>query len=140
MTALAADRITARRIGAQHEDPVAAGKVLYVGALAVLDAAGNLAPATAATGLTARGVVQEAVDNSAGAAGAVTGKTATGVFRFANAGDVDRTFIGKPAYALDDQTVSSSSNANTRSVVGTIDDVDADGVWVAVGIVTGIGY
>jgi len=141
MTALTADRITARRVGAAHSDPVAASAILYVGALAVLDASGNLAPGTAATGLTARGVVQADVDNTGGAAGAVTAETVTGVFRFNNnAGDVTRAFIGKSAYIVDDNTVSSSSATSTRSVAGVIDDVDADGVWVAVGLVTGTGY
>lgn len=140
MTALTADRIPARRTGAENSDPVAAAKIFYVGALAVLDAAGNLAPGTEATGLIARGVAMEAVDNSAGAAGDLSCKTRTGVFRFDNAGDVDRTFIGKPAYIVDDQTVSSSSNTGARSEAGVIDDVDADGVWVAIGLVTGAGY
>lgn len=55
-----------------------------------------------------------------------------GCFRFANAGDVTLGQVGDPAYAVDDQTVSADSNTNTRSQVGVIRDVDAQGVWVEI--------
>ncbi len=130
MTALSHDRNTPYRAGDQFSDPVAAGEIIYAGSFVVLDANGYAAPATEATGLTPRGRADAQVDNTNGTAGASRVATRKGTFRFANVGDIDRTHIGNDAYLVDDQTVSSSSNTNARSVGGTIDDVDDDGVWV----------
>ena len=38
------------------------------------------------------------------------------------------------AYIVDDQTVAKTNGSSTRSAAGTIVDVDAQGVWVRVGI------
>ena len=70
--ALSKDRNTKRRDGVLYSDPAAAGAVIYAGALVVIDAAGNAAPGSTATGLRARGLAQEQVNNSAGIAGAQT--------------------------------------------------------------------
>ena len=131
MTVLTKDRETAYRPGEDYHDPVAAAVVVFAGALCVLDAAGNLAPGSTATGLVARGVAQEYVDNSDGAAGDLSASTRSGTFRFINEGDIDRTHIGDDAYITDDQTV--TAVATGRSVAGKIDDVDSYGVWVKVG-------
>lgn len=111
-------------------DPVAAGVVIYAGALVVLDASGNAKPAVTATGLKGRGRAKETVDNSTGAAGDVAVPVERGVFCFANDGNVTRAHIGGAAYAVDDQTVAPADGGGTRSAVGTIRTVDALGVWV----------
>lgn len=135
MTALTKDRIAPRRVGEDVVDPVAANAVVYVGALVVLNATGYAAPGSTSTTLTARGVAEEAVDNTGGADGDLTVKLRRGVFRFTNDGGdpIDRTHIGGTAYIVDDQTVAATNGAGTRSAAGTIIDVDADGVWVDVG-------
>jgi hypothetical protein len=137
MTALTAERATVKRDGKLNSDPVAATKKLYAGALACLDANGNLTPGAVATTLKARGMVRFTVDNTSGADGAVNGETETGVFKFANStsGDlIARADIGNTCYIVDDQTVAKTNGTNTRSTAGTIQDVDADGgVWVKVG-------
>ncbi|MEO0036228.1 MAG: hypothetical protein RLZZ501_2251 [Pseudomonadota bacterium] len=132
MAALSADRDTPEIYGRQFGRPVAAGAVIYAGALACLDATGYAVPASAVAGLTGDGRAEETIDNSAGAAGAATVRVRRGVFRWANAGDVTRAAIGDPAYAVDDQTVSADSSGSTRSAVGTIEDIDASGVWVRI--------
>ncbi|SBW13040.1 conserved hypothetical protein [uncultured Alphaproteobacteria bacterium] len=132
MTALTTGRNTPSRDGVTFEAPVAAGKVIYAGALVCLDADGNATPGATATTLKGAGRAEDTVTNAGGAAGDVTVPLRRGVFRFANAGDVTRAHIRASAYAVDDQTVSASSATNTRSVIGTIEDVDAQGVWVRI--------
>lgn len=130
--ALTADRNTPSRLGDEHNDPVAAATKIYAGSIVCLDAAGNAVPGSVATTLKARGRAEEQVDNSAGAAGALTVQSRKGVFRFKNDGTVARVDIGSTAYIVDDETVADNNGTNTRSSAGTITDVDADGVWVKI--------
>lgn len=135
MAALTKDRDTERRDGKQYNDPIAANTVIYAGSLVVLNAAGDAAPATTATGLIVRGVAQEQVSNNPGAAGGQRIETRRGVFRLGNsaAGDaITRAEIGDTCYIVDDQTVAKTDGTGTRSAAGIIRDVDAAGVWVEV--------
>lgn len=138
MTALSADRIAPQRAtGDWFSDPVKASSAIYGGALVVLDASGWAVKASTATGLTVRGVAVKAADNSAGANGDVNVETERGVFRFANSASTDaitRAEIGDVCYIVDDQTVAKTDGSSARSAAGTIVDVDAQGVWVRVGI------
>lgn len=132
MTALTAERDTPARDGHRRSVAVAAGVRLYKGALAVL-AAGFAQPCSEAVGLTGLGRVVENADNSGGPNGFIRVEVEAGVFRFDNSATdpVGADDIGKPAYGVDDQTVAAGSNNNARSVIGTVFDVDPDGVWVA---------
>lgn len=135
MAALTKDRNTVRRDGVQYSDPVAASTRIYAGALVCLNASGNAVPGSVSTTLKARGVAQEQVDNSSGAAGDKRVETRRGVFPFANSASTDeitRADIGNSAYIVDDQTVAKTHATNTRSVAGVIRDVDSDGVWVEI--------
>lgn len=132
MAALAQDRSTPQRTGDIESHPVKAATTIFAGSLVCLDAAGWLVPGAVATTLIARGRAEERVAN-AGANGALSAKVRRGIFRFANsaAGDaITRAEIGDPCYVVDDQTVAKTNGGNTRSVAGTIRDVDAQGVWV----------
>ncbi|WP_411037642.1 hypothetical protein [Shinella sp. BYT-45] len=133
MTALSGDRNTPQRSGDTREFGAAAGAVLYAGAMAAVNAAGYAVPVSEATGLKGAGRVERRVDNSAGAAGAKRVVIRAGIFRYANSASADaitQADIGADAYGVDDQTVAKTSATNTRSVVGKVFDVDADGVWV----------
>lgn len=132
--ALTADRDTPERAGVDFSFPVAAATKIYAGALVALNAAGDAVPGATATTLTAVGRADEQVDNT-GAAGAKTVAVRKGVFRFDNsaAGDaITKAEIGDSAYIVDDETVAGTDGTGTRSVAGTIVDVDADGVWVEI--------
>jgi len=135
MVALTKDRKTQRREGVSNNDPVAASVKIYYGSIVVLNATGYLAPGSTATGLQARGVAQEQVDNSAGADGDKTLDSEPGIHYFANDGTdtITRAHIGGTAYIVDDQTVASTDGTGTRSAAGEIKDVDSGGVWVQVG-------
>ncbi|CAD7055422.1 hypothetical protein RHAB21_00714 [Pseudorhizobium halotolerans] len=133
MTQLAADRNTPERSGGTREVPAAAGALLFAGAMAAVNAAGNAVPVTEALGLKGAGRVENRADNSDGAAGDVRVKIRAGIFRYANSAGADeltQADIGSDVYGVDDQTVAKTSNTNTRSVVGKVFDVDDQGVWV----------
>lgn len=132
MAALAADRNTPYRDGVSYQFGVATGQTIYAGALVMLTATGYARPAGAATGLVAVGRAEERVVN-AGADGAVRVNVRRGVFRWDSgaAGDlITIAEIGDPCYAIDDHTVGKTDGGGTRSVAGTVVDVDAIGVWV----------
>lgn len=133
MTALATDRNTPERSGDHRELPAAAGAILRAGAMAAINAAGNVVPVTSALNLKGAGRVERFVDNTGKAAGAQRVKIRVGIFRYANsaAGDlVTLADINNDVYGVDDQTVAKTSATNTRSVVGKVFDVDDQGVWV----------
>ena len=135
MTALAADRNTLREDGVFRSLPVEAAKLIYSGAIAMVNANGNAVPASAVPGLIAVGRAEVRADNTLGAAGAITVKVRRGVFCLVNSSGADaitNANIGTTVYAVDDQTVALTNGGNTRSAVGTVNHVDADGVWIEI--------
>lgn len=133
MTALAQDRNTPARDGGELVLGVAAAKKIYAGALVARDANGYATPGATATTLLGIGRAEEYVDNSSGAANAVTARVRKGIFRFANSASGDLITIadiGNDCYIVDDQTVAKTNGTSTRSVAGKIFDVDSSGVWV----------
>lgn len=135
MTALAANRSTPRRENRELEEhPVAAGVVIFAGALACLNAAGFVIPGAPGVGLVALGRAEERVEGGA-SNGERRVRTRRGVLQFANSGAADtitRAEIGDTAFIVDDQTVAKTNGGNTRSAAGIIRDVDARGVWVEI--------
>lgn len=133
MTALAADRNTARSSGDLRSGLIAASTLIYAGALIMRNAAGYIVKGQTATSLVAVGRAEERVDNSAGANGALNVTYRPGTYHFANSAAADLiTFaeIGDICFVVDDQTVAKTDGSSTRSKAGYIDDVDANGVWV----------
>lgn len=137
MTALTEERPTREADYKVQNHPVAAAVTCLAGAIAVLDAAGNVKPAVTATGLTCVGRFEQTVDNSGGSAGDLTANVMNGIFRYANSASSDliaRAEIGDVCYLVDDQTVAKTDGSSARSAAGTIIDVDATGVWVKMGL------
>lgn len=137
MSALIADRNTARREDGLRDIGVGAAQKIFAGALLCRNATGFGVRGATSTTLVALGRAEEQVDNSAGADGALTITYRQGCFKFANsaAGDlITAADIGNTAYIVDDQTVAKTNGTNTRSAAGKIDSVEADGVWVWVGV------
>jgi hypothetical protein len=135
MAALTGDRNTVERQSKVFSFPVKAASKIFAGSLVVVDATGFAVKATVATTHKCVGRAEEQVDNSAGANGDKVVKVARGCFRFANsaAGDlIALVDVGSPCYLVDDQTVAKTTGGATRSVAGTIRDVDAFGVWVEI--------
>ncbi|MEM1284942.1 MAG: hypothetical protein AAGH43_06110 [Pseudomonadota bacterium] len=101
------------------------------GGMAVLDANGFAAPATAATNLTAVGVFDESVVND-GADGAAKALIKRGTFLMKNDGAsaVTRADVGQDCFIVDDETVSSDGTGTSRA--GTVFDVTDTGVFVTI--------
>lgn len=137
MTALTQDRNTPRRVGEDFTFPVAASVNCHAGAIAVLDSAGNVKPAVAATGLVCAGRFEDAANNAAGSAGDISVRVAPGVYHYANSAAADAITaaeIGDTCYLVDDQTVAKTDATGTRSAAGKIVGVDTVGVWVRMGL------
>lgn len=133
MPALTADRATPKRVPRDFSLPMAAGALIYAGAIACVNAAGLAVKGSTALNLKAVGVAVRRADNTGGANGAVRAEVERGCFRFANSASTDQITladIGSTCFIVDDQTVAKTNGANTRSAAGTVRDVDATGVWV----------
>ena len=132
MTALTKDRKTTQRLGEDFSDPMAAAAKIFAGAIVCLNAAGDAVKGSVSTTLKVRGIAQETVDNTNGAAGNENIPSRKGVFHLAQDGTITRADIGGTAYIVDDQTVADNNGTNTRSACGTIVDVDVDGVFIRI--------
>jgi hypothetical protein len=136
MVALAKERDTPKRDGKLLSYPVAAARKVYAGALTVLSG-GYAQGGVVALGLKAIGRANETVDNSAGAAGALSVQVERGTFKFAQDGTITQADVGSTCYILDDQTVSRNDRAGgdaaaTRSPAGPIRGIESGGVWVEI--------
>lgn len=134
MTALSAPRNTPQRVGEILAFPVAAATTIHQGSLVVLDA-GYAAPGSTATGLIAVGRAEGSA--TAVSAGDAQVEVRRGTFKFANSGAGDaiaQADVGADCYIVDDQTVAKTNGTNTRSRAGKVAAVDADGVWVQIGL------
>ena len=135
MAALTEDRLTPRRDADRFEFPVAAATKILRGALVCINASSLATKGAVATTLKCVGIAEETADNSAGAASAMTVKVRRGCFPFANSASGDLIAlkdVGAVCYIVDDQTVALTSGGSTRSIAGTIRDVNAEGVWVEI--------
>ncbi len=143
MSALANSRNTPERAGQIIEGlPLAAAAIVYIGALAAVDAAGNLNPAADTAGLkvlgrcegkTGPGITGLDADNTGGIAGAIIANVKRGVFKFDNStgNAITAAQIGKSCYVEDDHTVNKDGGTNkvkAGRVIG-LDD-SAASVWV----------
>lgn len=130
---LAADRNTPSQDAHVISVPVAAGVVIFAGALVAASATGYATPGATATTLTYLGRAEQYVSNAGGAAGAVIVLVRRkDAFYFANSATdpVTQASLGKVAYIVDDQTVSATNGNNTQSAAGVVVGLDANGVWI----------
>lgn len=110
---------------------VGAGVRIFAGSLIALSATGFAIPGKTATGLTYAGRAEESVDNTYGADGVVSVKVHRNrAFKWTNDGTVTQARLLKPAYIVDDATVSASDGTGTRSAAGLVVGIDSDGVWI----------
>lgn len=132
--ALTQDRNTPEKDGVLRVFPVAAATTIYAGALVALGL-GFAMPGATALGLVSVGRAQEAADNANGQDGDALIVVKRGVFRFGNSAAADLITlaeVGSACYIVDDETVAKTNGAGTRSAAGTVEDVDAAGVWVRI--------
>lgn len=123
MSALTEDRGTLKKFSRLRT--LEAAGTIYAGAIAAVNGDGKAVAASDASGLKVIGCAQNA---------AVIGENVSieeGCFAFDGTG-ITNADIGKTVYVADDQTVSLSAGTN-GVIAGTVYDVDAEGVWVAIG-------
>jgi hypothetical protein len=126
LTLLTANHDAERKDGILVVYKVAAGKVIYKGALVCLNAAGYAVPAADAAGLTFVGVAYERGDNAGGEDGGVSARVwKDGSFRVAMRSPRLED-LGKPAYVVDDNTVALA--AANAVLAGTVVEIPADDV------------
>ena len=127
--ALTEDRgIHARHTGRLVPLRVAAGAVIYMGAVVALDGDGWAVPAADAAGLRVVGVAQEHVDNATGGPGARTVRVQKGVFGIGNgAAPVTQADIGRAVYIEDDGAVGRTTGAHSVTA-GVLDELGRDGL------------
>ncbi len=129
MSNLTSDRDT-EFVDELHRDqmPVAAGVKICNGAAVALDASGNAIHAGPGV-RHFRGIADETVDNSAGAAGAATVDIITPEAAYwDSATTFTQANVGQPCYFSDDHTVTLTAGTNTYA--GRIKSVDQYGVLV----------
>lgn len=117
--------------------PVAASTTIRQGVMVAVNLSGYLVEASADSSLRVIGRSEEYIDNSAGAAGAKTCRVKRGVFGWVNSSStqaISDKHIGRPCYAVDNQTVALRNPTGDYPYAGRIYDVDDDGlVYVEMG-------
>lgn len=134
--ALSAPRNTPQVDGFDRVFGVAANAVCFAGGLACQNAAGFAVPGAVATTLTAIGRFEESVTGGA-TAGERQVRVRRGIFQFKNSTAGDAITIahrGLDCFVIDDEQVALTNGSTTRSRAGVIHDVDANGVWVRIGL------
>ena len=134
--ALSADRKTDMLLApVERVIGVKAGAIIHGGAMVVTEA-GIAEPGKAATGVIPVGVALVGVVGGA-ADGDTTVRVRIGTWRMKNSAGAEAVTIahrGLPCWVVDDETVAATDGNTgtgaTRSVAGTVWDVDAQGVWV----------
>lgn len=117
--------------------PMAASTKILKGALVMLNASKLAVNGAAATGQTAVGIAEATVDNSAGAASALTIQIREGVHGFLNsaAGDaIAQADVGADVYIVDNQTVAKTDGTGARSRAGKVIRLEGGLVYVETGI------
>jgi hypothetical protein len=133
MAGLGADRNTpqdgAYPVPTLTNYPVAASTHIFKGSLVCIDSSGNLVPGDQTASVICVGMADANVDNSSGAAAALSCPVIQGVFRWDNGNTITKSSVGALLWVVDDHTVSSSS-AGATAPAGTCFAVDSVGVWV----------
>ncbi|MBI4799679.1 MAG: hypothetical protein HY794_13330 [Desulfarculus sp.] len=119
---LSADRATQYRDGLDQEYPLAAAAKVFAGSLAAISAAGYLTPAAATAGLVVAGLSMAAADNSAGAAGAISGVVRRKCVALLKGSSLTQAMVGEKVYVVDDETVGARPTGTAVSAESLVAD------------------
>ena len=117
-----------------------ASKVVYAGGVVVTDTAtGYGCAGKTATGLVARGIAQQTVDNSSGAAGAAAADVDNRPAWLDILGTdlVTQANVDQTVYLVDDHTIAATDGGGTRSIAGILREVGTLGALVEFDTVAG---
>jgi len=136
MTALSANRETARKEGDVKSFPVYIATAIYKGSLVMLNSTGYLIPGADTSGCKFAGVAMESVT----AAEAVASGTKwckvyrKGVFYFAAQADLTQAKVGDLMYVYDDQTIAIVGTTTNDVVCGKLVEYGSASLgWVDIG-------
>lgn len=111
---------------------------VFKGGVVCIDTASGYGKAGAvSTTLVPYGIATKDVDNTGGAAGALSVDVEAGLFKLDNPATdaVAQANVGQNCYLLSDHEVAKTSGTSTRSVAGKLVEMDADGsAWVYLGL------
>lgn len=131
MAPLTQDRNTPRMEGAERSGTLGATQSIFAGSILMRNAAGDLVKGATATGAFGVGVALERLSSTTAGVTAIRYKPGVHCFANSTAGDlITKADIGAACYIVDDQTVAKTNGSSTRSPAGTVEFVDAKGVWV----------
>ena len=102
---------------------LAASTKIYAGSLVAINASGYAVPASASTALRCVGRAEKTIDNTSGAAGALTIEVKPGRFYFTCSG-ASRASRGLMAYVVFDNEVALNDGSGLRPAAGRIVDYD----------------
>lgn len=129
MAATTLDRNTKkRRIERQIVLTLAASTKIPIGVMVATNASGLAVNASDTAALVVQGVSCQAADTAAGDTKIVVER---GVFNMANNGNVVQATVGVLVTVVDNQTVGLAADTTNDIGAGYCEEVDADGVWVA---------
>lgn len=129
------DRNTPFKDGELFAVPVAAATEHFGGHIVAANVGGYAVPGSATAANTTLGVCDGWVDNSAGANGensVLVRRGKSWCLANSSTDPVTQAQVGKTCYVEDSTTVAKTSNADARTVAGTVLGVDAEGVWVLI--------
>lgn len=132
MTALAANYDRQEKEGKLLAHPVVASDIIYAGSIVKHNAAGFLAPMAAEAGAFFAGISIEKVDNSAGAAGALTCRVSKYGAYLMNGSGLSQADVGSIVYASDDNTVSTTQATNEVAVGQIVEFISSTEVRVRI--------
>jgi hypothetical protein len=139
MTAISGTDRNTKRVNQRWRNfaAVAAGVLIYEGAMVAVDSSGNVRPARANSGDRVLGIAARRVDNTLGGAGATPAggvdidSDSLGLFENSASTDaITDAHVGYSCYAVDDQTVALTDNGGARPRAGKIHKVEGGKVWV----------
>ena len=145
MTALAKSLKTATQMGATAAPDLLsigaeASTTLYAGGMCGVDSSGYAVPASSTATQKVAGRIENDVNNSAGAAGAVQVPVRRGVFFYACPdSSITISNYGAYCYVVDDNNVSLNDGGGLRPIAGTIMGVGASGTPESGKIAVGLG-
>ena len=134
-TALTKNTTIAQRTGDKVGMKVQSNEVLYVGALVAITSGGLAVNAADSVDSNQVVGINETWIDQTGALYQTNllATLRTGIYRLSNGGSFTKAHIGQYCYVKDNATVTTSSDTTYAIPAGVIVDVDAAGVWVALG-------
>lgn len=129
MAATTLDRNTKKRmIQRQIVLTLAASTTIPIGVMVATNGSGLAVNASDTAGLTMQGISCQAASTAAGDTKIVVERC---VPNMGNDGTITTANVGQLATVLDNQTVSLAATTTNDIGAGFIEEVDADGVWIA---------